>query len=275
MTESLRAQLESSLLQLDVLTRRGRRLGDALAADPADCSPLHEARIWLQDSAAAINELSGGVKSHWLSRAYSAALLVRSTEGDAVVEANVGEIVGRVVEVLGQAAASLSRMDDIALASSSSAPPARRFDFVHDTALGPVLEQAFLDGGRAFDEGDFTRSLMTSCGIIEAIITDALLQCGLRIADCGLNRPIQSAIRDPQSALTSVVADWPFEARIAAAEKTGLIRGGCARLTPAARAYRELDVIGSPLSGVPITARDAKVARQVLHVVMRDLDPGR
>jgi hypothetical protein len=61
-----------------------------------------------------------------------------------------------------------------------------------------------------------------------------------------------------------------FESRIAAAEKLGLIRGGCARLPPVARAYREVAE-----SDAAISERDAKVARQVLHVVMRDLDPGR
>ena len=58
--------------------------------------------------------------------------------------------------------------------------------------------------------------------------------------------------------------------RMAAAEKTGLIRGGCARLPPVARAYREVLE-----SNAVVSERDAKIARQVLHVVMRDLDPGR
>ena len=50
---------------------------------------------------------------------------------------------------------------------------------------------------------------------------------------------------------------------------SGLIRGGCARLSPAAREYPR------PATANIVTARDATVARQVLHVVMRDLDPGR
>ena len=67
-----------------------------------------------------------------------------------------------------------------------------------------------------------------------------------------------------------------FEARIAAAERAGLIRGGCARLPLAARAYRDLtDADGQLRPGVSVSERDAKVVRQVLHIVMRDLDPGR
>jgi hypothetical protein len=68
--------------------------------------------------------------------------------------------------------------------------------------------------------------------------------------------------------MTGPAEAWSFDARIAAAERSGLIRGGCSRLPAIARAYRD----GEP---PVVTARDAKVARQVLHVVMRDLNPGR
>ncbi len=163
-------------------------------------------------------------------------------------------------------------MDDVAAASSTAQPATRRFEFVHNQQLRPILERAFADSGSALASGDFTRSLMTSCGILEAIITDALEHCGSRIADCGLDPSIQSALRNPQSAMTLT-----FERRIAVAEQAGLIRGGCARLPPSARAYRDVaDVdraLGSAMTA--ISERDAKIARQVLHVVMRDLDPGR
>ena len=56
----------------------------------------------------------------------------------------------------------------------SDAPTPHRFDFVHDARLRPVLEQAFADGTRAFEAGDFEQAMMTACGMIEAIITDAL-----------------------------------------------------------------------------------------------------
>jgi len=76
--------------------------------------------------------------------------------------------------------------------------------------------------------------------------------------------------------MTGRVAEWSFEARIAAAEREGLIRGGCARLPPVARAYRDLtDSDGQLQPDVCVSERDARVTTQVLHVVMRDLDPGR
>jgi hypothetical protein len=144
---------------------------------------------------------------------------------------------------------------------SASAPPTHWFDFVRHAALRPVLEQAYLDSGRAFERGDFAGCLTMSCGILEAIITDALEHRGPR--DRGLDPSRRAAIGNSQSATA-------FESRIAAAEKAGLIRGGCARLPAAARGYRSSG--GGTLA---VSERDAKLTRQVLHVVMRDLDPGR
>jgi hypothetical protein len=70
------------------------------------------------------------------------------------------------------------------------------------------------------------------------------------------------------------IADWSFETRLAVAERAGLIRSGCARLPAVARTYRDhTDAGGGPKTTV--SERDARVAGQVLHVVMRDLDPGR
>jgi hypothetical protein len=112
--------------------------------------------------------------------------------------------------------------------------------------------------------------LILSAGLIEAIITDALEQFAIR------NPQPESAIRDPQSAMTGRVADWSFDARIIAAESAGLIRSGCARLPAQARAYRDLtDLDGNLRSDVTVSERDARITSQVLHVVMRDLNPGR
>src|SRR5258708_6645285 len=79
---------------------------------------------------------------------------------------------------------------------------------------------------RARPEGDYNLALRTSCGILEAIVTDALEHKG------------RSALIAP-SAPGGKIAEWPFETRLAVAEKTGLIRGGCARLPAAARTYRD------------------------------------
>lgn len=241
MTDSVQSQLDASVAQLGALIRRGRELGTALAADPASGVAQAGARIWQHDCATTVSQLSGGSKAHWLSRAYSDALLVRSSDGGAMVEAPVTDIVGRVLGVLDQAVASLSHPG--AAAAAAQPPHMHRFDFVRNEALRPILEEAYADSGRALDEGDFERSLLTSCSILEAIITDALNG--------------------------AAISDMSFGERIAAAERANLIRGGCARLPAIARTYRDL------APGTALSARDARVVRQVLHVVMRDLDPGR
>jgi hypothetical protein len=233
------------------------RVGPYGSADDADV------RIWQYDCAAAINELSGGSKAHWLSRAYSNALLVRSTGGEALIEADVADIVRRVLDVLEQGRAALTGMNTAAVASPEAQEP-HRFDFVHDAELRPVLEQAFVDSRRAFEERDYEAALKTACGIIEAIITDAL---NARLTP---RAPAETDGSRGFSRAHGAITELSFADRIAAAETAGLIRGSCARLPDVARAYRD----GSDQAAA-ISERDATLTRQVLRVVMRDLDPGR
>jgi hypothetical protein len=278
MDETLRHQRDTSLGQLDALIRRGREIRDARSADAT--------RAWQQECAAAINQLSGGSKAHWLARAYSGAFMVRSADGAVIVEADATEIADRILDVLAQGASSLSRMDDVETASSVAAPRPRRFEFVHNTGLRPVFEQAFDDSHRALEQGQFALALILSCGVIDALLTDALEQSAIEsaiesatesatesaiesAAESAAESAIESAVRNPQSAMT-------FDTRISEAERAGLIRGGCARLPLVARRYRDLtDANGELRPDAPVSEREARVAGQVLHVVMRDLDPGR
>jgi hypothetical protein len=256
MDESLRAEIEALLFRLDELIRRGCQLRDLLAMDPSNSSMMAATRVWQEDCGVTINQLSGGSKGHWLARSFSEAFLVRSVAGDAVETPPV-EIVKRVLGVLKQAVSSLSQM---LTSGPPEAPPPRRFDFVHDPALRPVVEQAYADSRRAFELGDYVRALRTSCGILEAIVTDALQHKGLSaLADSGLP--------------AGNIGDWSFVTRLAIAERAGLIRGGWARLPAVARTYRESGGEGVPKK--TIFERDARVAGQVLHVVMWDLNPSR
>lgn len=263
MDESLRAQIESNLAHLDGLIRRGRRLHDTLAADPADKFALTENRAWQRDCGVAINQLSGGSKAHWLARAFSEAFLLRANSGQVIEAVAPAEIVERLVGVLDQAMISLTRMGEEQSASTSpvAAPVPRRFDFVHNAELRPLVEQAYADSRDALEQGNYGVALINSCGILEAIVTDALEHKGIEAL-------VDVAIPGGK------IADWSFDNRLAVAEKAGLIRGGCARLPEIARRYREIsDAEGNPRS--TISERDARRTTQVLHVVMTDLDPGR
>jgi hypothetical protein len=311
---ALGEQRDASLALLHRLIRRGLELrghrltpqssqSQAVSSDSANGALYvvdSEVRIWQNDCAAAINDLSGGSKAHWLSRAFSSALLVRGTDGSALVEANLRDIVSRILEVLQQAAGSLATLDSDSIGAAGSQPRPRKFEFVHDATLRPVLEQAFAASHRALEVGNFEQAMKTTCGILEAIITDALERdarlLSSRVRPSGAPRRSspegranggkprgeaprshdEHAARDGGAERSTAanerdtrpILEWTFDQRIAAAEQRGLVGLGCARLTPAARAYRD------PPARV-VSETDAKIAAQVLRVVMRDLDPGR
>ena len=250
-------QLTQAFAYLDRLSARGRQIAERLQTTPDSAVDI---RAWQQDVAAAINELSGGSKQHWLSRAFSQAFLVSGSSRDFVTEVSAADIVERLLTVLGQARASLATMEHLDAEAVAKAPAAavRRFDFVRNAELRPVLEQAYAESARALDAGDFPRAFLTSCSILEAIITDAL-------GDDVRLKPDTTTGETSERRLQ----DMTFDERIAAAESAGVIRGGCARLPSTARTYRDLppDTI--------VSEREARTVRQVVNVVMRDLDPGR
>jgi hypothetical protein len=270
MDENLRTQIETYLTHLDGLIRRGHQVRDTLTTDPSDPSAMAAIRAWQEDCGITVNQLSGGSKAHWLARSFSESFLMRSADGRAVAGAAPTEIVTRLIDVLEQAVATLSAMDDSTGVSGNSiasapseAPPPRRFEFVHSAELRPVVEQAYLDSKRAFEKGDYDLALRTSCGILEAIVTDALEHKG-QIALAASGAP------------AGKIGDWVFETRLAVAERSGLIRSGCARLPAVARTYRDhTDADRESSSRTAVSERDARQAGQVLKVIMRDLDPGR
>jgi hypothetical protein len=274
MDESVRAQIETHVAHLDGLIRRGRQLRERLAADGGNPGVIAETRAWQEHCGTTINQLSGGSKAHWLARSFSNAFLMRTADGGAAEGVPPAEIVTRLLDVLGQAVASLSGMaaggaaegtspGSSSFFSASDSPAPRRFDFVHNAELRPIVEQAYIDSRRALEQQEYDVALRTSCGILEAIVTDALEHKGLaELASAG--------------APAGKIADWAFETRLAVAEKAGLIRGGCARLPGAARKYRdEAGAKSENGHSLTVSERDARVAGQVLNVVMRDLDPGR
>jgi hypothetical protein len=256
MDAALQAQIQTYLEQLNRLRARGQELHNLVAAHPSDSSITASVRHWQNECGIIINDLSGGSKAHWLARAFSGAFLARSVEGQAVEGVPPEEIVFRLIGVLEKGAASISGIKDAGADATPEPLSPHRFDFVHNAELRPILEQAYIDSRSALDEGKYSASLMNSCSVLEAIVTDALEQKGL------------SALIE-SGAPAEKIPEWSFETRLTVAERAGLIRGGCARLPAVARGYRESG------AEIDVSERDARVAGQVLHVVMRDLDPGR
>ena len=286
MDQSQQAQIETYLTHLGGLIRRGLVLRDRLLSEPpngvaSNGSAMALTRAWQEDCGITINQLSGGSKAHWLARAFSGAFLMRSTSGHALEGAAPAEIVQRLLDVLEQAVSTLSAMDGgpasvsgTTLASStapasSDAPPPHRFDFIHNPGIRPVLEQAYIDSRVAFERRAYDDALRTTSGILEAIITDALEFKGLAaLAASGMPAGEEAGKK---------ISDWSFNTRLAIAERSGLIRGGAARLPAIARTYRDHDAEADANStpGPIPTEREARLAAQVLHVIMRDLDPSR
>jgi hypothetical protein len=260
MDDVIASHVERYRSRLQALIRRGSVTHDALDADPSDPAALMEARRWQQDCGVTVNELSGGNKAHWLARAFSDAFLVRAPGTRAVKSVPPAEIVQRLIGVLEQAQASLARDDAPRLVGSADVPSPHRFDFVHNADLRPVLEQAYSDGRRDFARGDYDLALRTYCVILEAVVTDALEHNEVRSAEPA-DKPERS------------IADWSFRTRLNVAEKRALIGHGCARLPSLAWSYRDADSgTGVKLN---VSEREARLTGQVLHVIMRDLNPGR
>jgi hypothetical protein len=256
---NLQAHIAAYRSQLDGLIRRGRELHGLLTRDPANSSAVAATRIWQEQCGVLINQLSGGSKAHWLARSFSEAFLMRTVSGQAVEGVAPEKIVERLLDVLDQAVASLSQKNNAPVLSAAPEPAPRRFEFVHNPDLRRVAEQAYTESRQALEQKEYGVALRTSCGILEAIVTDALEHKGLNALA-------------PFGAPDGKIADWPFESRLSVAEKAGLIRGGCARLPDVARTYRDLD---DDASAVSVSERDARRTAQVLQVVMRDLNPGR
>jgi hypothetical protein len=238
--------------RLDRLHDAGRQLRTKLSEAPDTSSSLATLSDWERECATAISELSGGYKQHWLSRAFSQALLVPAAGVDSV---SVVAIVDRVLTVIDSARRSLAG----ASAGAETAPPPRpRFATIENSSLRANLEYAYNDGQLALTRGESTLALMTFCSILETVLTDALERRGAdRLAPYAPPQPI---------------VDWPFATRIEVAERIGLVSRGCARLPEVARTYRGL--VDAPLS-TEVSPRDAKLTRAVLHVILGDLSQGR
>lgn len=269
MDESVQAQIETQLSHLDGLIRRGRQILDKLANGASSPVVMAETRAWQEHCGATINQLSGGSKAHWLARSFSNAFLMRAEDGRAAEGVPATEIVKRLLDVLGQAVGSLSGMAEgvpsggASWGASADTAVRRRFEFVHRPELRAVVEQAYADSRQALEQHEYDVALRTSCGVLEAIVTDALEHKGVQaLANSG--------------APAGKIGDWPFETRLVVAEKAGLIRGGCARLPEIARTYREhSEADGQSGMKSAVSESDARRTGQVLNVVIRDLDPGR
>ncbi len=253
------AAIDAYRHRLDHLQAWGRHLRETLANAPQSASDLPSLGAWQRECATTVSQLSGGSKAHWLSRAFSNALLVPA---DGAESASVLVIIDRLLEVLDSAGRSLSDAE-LTSVDAPSQPPPSRFANIENAALRASLEHAYQQGVEAFERGESSLALTTFCSILETVITYALEAYG----------PDRLAALEPPE---GPIAAWSFATRIATAERAGLISRGCARLPIVARDYRDrLDASGGLTPGEVVSLRDARLASDVLHVILHDLSPGR
>ncbi len=252
-------QPENYRVHLDRLQSEGRALGvvESLSGDdPA-------VRAWQQQCATLIGQLSGGVKAHWLARAYGEAFLVSGGTADAPA----GLIVRRILSVLEQASASLEHLQRIGADSSpdsvDGASSTEPFAFIADPTLRHGLADVHRAARDAFDKEAYALALVSTCSVLESVITEVVQRC-------------DPSVLVEHDAPAGPITTWPFDTRITIAERAGCISAGCARLPSSARRYRDLlDDQGDVRSDVDVSERDARRAGQVLRVMLRDLAPGR
>ena len=244
--------------RLDHLSIDGRRIRITLDRNPGDPAGIQALAVWQRECAATVSQLSGGSKAHWLSRSFSEALLVPSAQG---TSANVVTIIDRLLNVLEAARQSLAKA--VEAPGEAPPPPRARFAFVENAALRSNLDQAYRDAQDALANGELALAVTTLSSILETIITDALERRGM--ASLRAHHPPAGTI-----------VDWSFSERIAVGERAGLISRGCARLPEVARLYRDHPTVeGDLIPAASVSARDAKLTSDVLHIVLRDLAPGR
>jgi hypothetical protein len=246
--------------RLDHLGLEGMQLRAMLLATPDDAHGLQALGIWQRECANTVSQLSGGVKAHWLSRSFSEALLVPSSHG---ASASVVTIIDRLLSVIDAARQSLSNAVETSDGTAAPPPPRPRFTFVENVTLRSNLEAAYRDGQAALANGDFELALTTLSSVLETVITHALERRGIEAL----------ASHEPPP---GTIVDFPFSSRIAVAERAGLISRACARLPEAARSYRDhATAEGDLIPASSVSARDAKLTSDVLHIILRDLAPGR
>ncbi len=187
MDENLRAQIETYLSHLDGLMRRGRELRDALAADPSNPSSIAATRAWQEDCGVTINQLSGGSKAHWLARSFSEAFLLRSSDWPCGRRCGAGR--DRAATARRSRSKRLPRSPEWTAAKARTLPHTRlhrrrRRRLAASSSFttpssGRCSSRPTSTVGARWRKGTTTLALRTSCGILEAIVTDALEHKGL------------------------------------------------------------------------------------------------
>lgn len=150
----------------------------------------------------------------------------------------------------------------VAIDTSEASPviQPREFLFIKDSGLRKIVERDFVELLRASVSECWKSVILLSGGMIEAVLTDLLLQ---RIDQA---KSTKSAPKDPS------IREWGFVHLIKVSEELGLINPGVEKLSHSVRQYRDLVHPSVELrEKLNVAPEEAKIAMEVLFMLHRDL----
>lgn len=151
----------------------------------------------------------------------------------------------------------------VVIDTSDSSPiiQPREFPFIKDPGLRKIVERDFIELLKTSVSGCWKSVILLSGGIIEAILTDLLLQHADRA------KASKSAPKDQKD-----IRAWGFVYLIKVSEELGLINPGVEKLSHSVRQYRDLVHPSVELRDkLTVAPEEAKIAMEVLLMLHRDL----
>lgn len=136
----------------------------------------------------------------------------------------------------------------------------RTFAFVRDRAIRSIIERDYAEAQRAFIVECWKSVIILCGGMIEAVLTDLLLQNGAAA------KGVTGAPRNPD------ITKWDLADLIKVAVVLKLVSAGVDKLSHSIREYRNLVHPGNEVrNALKFDAEESRIALEVLNIVHRDL----
>jgi hypothetical protein len=136
----------------------------------------------------------------------------------------------------------------------------KSFHFISENSLRKILERDYLEVQRNIISTNWKSAIILSGGSIEAILLD-LLQKNEQIAKASEKAPSAPSL-----------SKWNLDELIEVAVNESLVGKGVAKLSHSVREYRNLIHPGAEIrSGLKVEPEEAKIAIEVLHILIREL----
>jgi hypothetical protein len=158
-------------------------------------------------------------------------------------------------------AAALGRLQiSIEVPSTTPVTEQKTFAFVREKAIRAIIERDYAEAQRAYISECWKSVIILCGGMIEAVLTDLLIQNDSRA------KTAPGAPRNPD------ITRWDLTDLIKIAVALGLVSAGIEKLSHSIREYRNLVHPGNEVrNNLRFDAEEARIALEVLNIVHRDL----